>query len=167
MIYLRKLSCRDGIDVFNMLKGIKPIENSYTNPTFDMTFNQFQEWLIQQEQWEHGLMLPEGYVPQTVYWLFDDEIPVGVGKIRHSLTPASRITGGNIGYAVCSPYRGKGYGKILLKLLLEESKKKGIEEILVTIDKGNYPSRNVCLENGGQLLDENEERWYYTFKNYS
>ena len=126
MISLRKLSRNDGIDIFNMLKGIKPVENSYTNPAFNMSFNEFQKWLIQQEAWDKGIMLPDGYVPQTVYWLFDDDIPVGVGKIRHSLTPASRITGGNIGYAICSPYRGKGYGTIILGLLLKKAKEMGI-----------------------------------------
>lgn len=163
MINLRKLSRNDGIEIFNMLKGIKSVENSYTNPTFNMSFNEFQEWLIQQEQWDKGLMLPEGYVPQTIYWLFDNETPVGMGKIRHRLTPASRVTGGNIGYAISSFYRGKGYGKIILGLLLQEAKKMGIEEILITVDKGNYPSQNVCIRNGGRLLSENEERWFYTF----
>ena len=161
MVYLRKLSSRDGRDVFDMLKGIDMTENSYTNPTFNMTFSEFQEWLGIQEQWDRGEKLPEGYVAQSIYWLYDDDIPVGMGKIRHGLTEMSRINGGNIGYAISRTFRGKGFGSTLLEMLLIEAKKMGISEIVLTIDKNNEASKRVCEKNGGILFDENEARWYY------
>lgn len=163
MIQLKKLSRNDGWDVFEMLKGIGEVENSYTNPTYEMTFSEFQEWLMQQEQWDKGEMLPEGYVAQSIYWLFDGCNPVGMGKIRHELTDNSRINGGNIGYAISHPYRGRGYGSALLKLLLKEARTMGINEIILTIDKNNDASKKVCEKNGGFLFNENEERWFYRF----
>ena len=164
MIQLRKLSRNDGMDVFEMLKGIEKIENSFTNPTCGMTFAEFKEWLNQQEQWDEGKMLPEGYVAQSIYWLYDSGKPVGIGKIRHELTENSRKNGGNIGYAISRLHRGRGYGYLLLKLLLKEAHRIGVKEILLTIDKNNVPSKTVCEKNGGVLIDENEERWFYSMK---
>lgn len=163
MITLHKLSRNDGRDVFEMLKGIDAIENSYTNPTYEMRFSEFQEWLLQQEQWDKGESLPRGYVAQSIYWLYDDAVPVGMGKIRHELTQQSRENGGNIGYAISRPYRGKGYGSILLKMLLQEARRIGVKEVVLTIDLGNEASKRVCEKNGGCLFDENEIRQYYRF----
>ena len=163
MIQLKKLSRNDGRNVFEMLKGIGKIENSYTNPTYEMTFSEFQRWLLQQEQWDKGEMLPEGYVAQSIYWLYDDGHPVGMGKIRHRLTENSRRNGGNIGYAISRSYRGKGYGCVFLKLLLEEARKMDINEIILTVDRNNDASRRVCEKNGGVLFNENEERLFFRF----
>lgn len=164
MVQLKMLSKDDGIEIFTMLKGIKKIENSYTNPTFDMTFSEFKEWLEIQEQWSRGEKLPKGYVPQTIYWLYDGNTPVGMGKIRHYLTECSRKNGGNIGYAISSQYRGRGYGSTFLNLLLNEAKRIRIGEILLTVDKNNEASRKVCEKNGGILFDENSERWFFKFE---
>ncbi len=161
MYCLKKLSRSDGRDVFEMLKGIERTENSFTNPTYEMTFPEFQRWLVQQEQWDKGEMLPDGYVTQSIYWLYDNTCPVGFGKIRHELTKESRENGGNIGYAVSRAYRGKGYGFVLLKLLLEEARKTDVKEIVLTIDKNNIASRRVCEKNGGVLFGENEERFFF------
>lgn len=163
MMQLRKLSRHDGMDVFEMLKGIQGVENSYTNPTYEMTFEEFKKWLLVQEQWDRGEELPPGYVAQSVFWLFDEDKPVGMGKIRHGLTEESRKNGGNIGYAISLPYRGKGYGSILLKMLIDEAKIIGVEEILLTIDMGNNASKSVCEKNGGILFDKNQDRYYYRF----
>lgn len=163
MIVLKKLSKSDGIEVYEMLKGIKSVENSYTNPTYDMSLSEFRNWLLQQEQWERGENLPVGYVAQSIYWLYVDSTPIGMGKIRHSLTPESRNNGGNVGYAISFSYRGKGYGTVFLKLLLDEAKKIGVEEIVLTVDIGNEPSKRVCEKNGGILFKENDKRWFFRF----
>lgn len=160
---LRKLSFSDDKPIFDMLKQIDAVENSYTNPVHDMSYQQFKDWVIQQEQWSEGKALPEGYVPQTIYWLFDNDRPVGMGKIRHELTEASRTIGGNIGYAISKPYRGLGYGTEFLRLLLIEAHKMNLDEILLTVDKNNIASKKVCEKNNGIIIDENDERWFFKF----
>ena len=61
--------------------------------------------------------------------------------------------------------RGHGYGKALLRLMLEEARRMGItEEILVTVYPENIPSRRVAEANGGELRRETEERVYYWFR---
>ena len=113
-IYLQNLSIHDGKEVFDMLKRIGSKENSFTNPVHDMDFRQFKDWLIESELHGQGKNLPKGYVRQSIYWLVKDNKPVGIGKIRYSLTEESRNSGGNIGYAIDPLYRNLGYGSILL-----------------------------------------------------
>lgn len=163
MIQLQKLSANDGETIFLMLQDIGECENSFSNPVHGMGFSEYGVWLVQQEKWSRGEELPDGYVAQSIYWLFDDDVPVGIGKIRHGLTPASRNIGGNIGYAIASTYRGKGYAKELLRLLLKEARGMELPEILLTVDKYNAASKKVIEENGGQLFSENDERWYFHF----
>ena len=164
MIYLKKLTSNDGMEIFDMLKEIDEVENSFTNPVHKMTYEQFQEWLVQQEMWSHGEALPDGYVGQSIYWLYENQFPIGIGKIRHRLTDASRVNGGNIGYSVRPTCRGKGHGNEILKLLLNEAKHICMDEILLTVDKGNYASRSVVEANGGVLVNENGQRWYFSIK---
>ena len=161
MVFLKRLSKNDKEDVYQMLQNIDAIENSFTNPVKNMNYSEYKAWLKEQDNWCKGIDLPQGYVRQSIYWLFDEQTPVGIGKIRHELTPESRLSGGNIGYAIDSRFRGKGYGKELLRLLILKTKELGILEVVITIDKGNDSSKSVALNNGAYLFDENPDRWYF------
>lgn len=85
---------------------------------------------------------------------------MGTGKRRAFLTDALREWGGHIGYSVAPAYRGRGYGKELLCLLLTEAGKQGIDRALITIDPANIPSRAVAAANGGVVERETPERVY-------
>ena len=161
MLKIQKLSIDDGIENYNMLKNIEINENEFTNPVKEMTFEQYKEWLILMDNWSKGIGLKEGYVPQTIYWLYEGDIPVGIGKIRHSLTDASRKFGGNIGYAIAKDYRGKGLATAFLKMLLDETKVLKVTEKILTVEKNNYSSKRVIEKNGGKVLEENDDRWIF------
>ena len=163
IVCLRRLSPKDGVAFFNMLQHIGKDENAFTNPVCGMSYEEYKEWLKQQDDWSKGENLPLGYVGQTVFWLMYGETPVGIGKIRHSLTESSRAFGGNIGYAISMEFRGCGYGSLLLKELLRKADEMGVEEKILTVEKYNYASKKVIENNGGKLYDENEFRWYYMF----
>lgn len=163
MIKLKQLDPCDGMDIFSMLKKIEAVENSFTNPVKNMNYQEYKNWLLQQDQWRRGINLPKGYVKQTIYWLYIDEIPVGIGKIRQDLTDNSRNNGGNIGYAISSDFRGHGYGTKLLALLLREADAMGVNEVVLTVDKYNTASKCVIESNGGKLYFENSKRWFYRF----
>ena len=162
-IRLKQLHCDDGFDIYSMLQRIGPCENEFKNTAHGLNYQQYKEWLKQQDDWSMGLNLPDGYVAQTIFWLFDDNQPVGIGKIRHELNNHSRMIGGNIGYAISSEYRGRGYGSVLLKELLRKADEMGVEEKILTVEKYNYASKKVIENNGGKLFDENELRWYFEF----
>lgn len=159
MIRIQKLSINDGIEIYKMLKTIASNENEFTNPVSEMSYEQYKEWLILMDQWSRGEGLNEGYVPQTIYWLYDGDCPVGIGKIRHAVTESSRRFGGNIGYAISKEFRGKGYATIFLRKLLSEMDKMKISEKILTVEKNNLPSKRVIEKNGGKVIGENDERW--------
>ncbi len=121
------------------------------------------------EQWRHtlverlekdrlGIDLPEGYVPASTFWLVEDGTFVGMGNIRHRLTPSLEIYGGHIGYAIRPSRWGQGVGTLQLRLLLREARKLGIEHALVTCDESNIGSARVMEKNGGVWQDTIEHQ---------
>ena len=105
---LVELSDHDLQQVYDMLQGIAANENEFKNEVNGMPYSEFPSWISRMEAWSRGEQLPDGYVPQTTFILYDGDIPVGMGKIRHLLNKYSRNIGGNIGYAISSGHRGKG-----------------------------------------------------------
>lgn len=162
-LYLKQLSVSDGSDVYEMMQRINANENEFKNTAHGLTINEFQDWLIEQDRWSRGQSLPHGYVPQTIFWFFDNNIPVGAGKIRHGLNDNSRKVGGNIGYAIDPLYRGNGYATRFLSLLIKKAHEMHISEILLSVEKYNPASKRVIEKNGGRLVKENEERWFFEF----
>lgn len=104
-----------------------------------------------------GIGLPEGYVPASTFWLVEDNAFIGLGSIRHRLTPALENFGGHIGYMVRKDKWGQGYGTRLLSLLLPEANRLGIEKALVTCNETNIASARIIERNGGILEDIRED----------
>jgi len=99
---------------------------------------------------EHSAGLAPGLVPQTTFWLVRDENRVvGESRLRHYLTPALRIEGGNIGYFIRHAERRKGYGTRILALTLEEARAINLPRVLVTCDTDNIGSARIIRKNGG------------------
>ena len=110
VIELKRLSCNDGIEIYNMLQEIPKEENGLQNKANGLTFEEFKEWLIikQAESEQEGIV--DGWkVPSTTYWLYVDGVPVGYGNIRKFLTEALRQAGGHIGYGIAPSFRMKEY----------------------------------------------------------
>ena len=101
-----------------------------------------------------GEGLPDGYVPESEYWLVDSETYVGRVHIRHQLTNHLRQLGGHIGYDIRPSMRGHGFGNTILALALPYAKALGISPVLVTCDVTNVPSRKVIEKNGGTLENQ-------------
>lgn len=157
---LQQISPIDGLDGYELLQRIGEMENDFTNPIHGKSFNEYQEWLVQQDSWSREDNLPQGYVGQTCYWLkYDGEI-VGLGKIRHGLTEQSRIEGGNIGIAIDPLRRGKGLGGRFISLLLEKANEMKIGEILITVKKFNFASKAAFEKNGCRIIKETDGWWY-------
>ena len=161
MIELRRLSVEDGMDVYIMLQEIPKEENGLVNKGNGLSFEEYKEWLKQKYVESEQIGLVDGWkVPSTTYWLYVDGKPVGFGSVRHFLTDALREVGGNIGYGIAPKYRGKGYGKELLRLLLEQANQIGIDKALVTINLNNIASKSVALANGGVIPGQTDKRMF-------
>lgn len=94
---------------------------------------------------------PEGYVPDSIFWLIDDDTFIGQISIRHKLTKKLKREGGHIGYFIRPSYRQQGYGTAALKLAIQKAKELNIERILVTCDTTNVASKKIIEKNGGVL----------------
>ncbi len=104
---------------------------------------------------------PEGRVPCTTFWLFDDEKFVGVFDVRHYLTEHLRQIGGHIAYEVVPSERGKGYVLRGLRLILDWCLNNlNLGEVLLFCNEQNERSHRVLEkalgEFGGRRLPHHE-----------
>lgn len=162
MVTLKKLSENDGRDIYDMLQGIDSVDNGFHNTVKDMPYEDFPRWLKTNVDAANGVGLEDWMVPQTTYWLYDGDIPVGCGRIRHYINDSLKENGGgHIGYAIAQPNRGKGYGNEILRLLLLECGIMGMKEAHVGANKDNVRSNKVICRNGGIRQEEINGKNYY------
>lgn len=105
--------------------------------------------------------LPKGEVITSTFWLIHKNEVVGVVRIRHEEVECA----GHIGYDISPRYRGKGYGFNILKLALEESKKIGLKEVVLTCNVENIVSKKIIERCNGRFLEtiydkEDDEHLY-------
>jgi predicted acetyltransferase len=91
-------------------------------------------------------------VTNSTFWLVDDDEIIAVSHLRHVLNDSLRHMGGHIGLGVRPSYRGKGVSKKLLKLTMQEAKKRDIDKLHIHCYKNNLASVNMIKACGG-LLD--------------
>lgn len=158
---IRKISLEDGHDIYEMLQEMLPDEDGFINAVAGKPYDEYKKWLNKSVQNSEQKEVIDGWkVPQTTFWLLEDGVPVGFGKIRHFLTDKLLEAGGNVGYAIRPSARKRGLGTKFLGLLLEECRKMEIDKVLLTIRKYNVASKKVALANGGKIEKESEERYW-------
>ena len=161
MIELRQSNKNLGRAEYEMLQGIENGENGFMNTVKGMSFEEYKKWLIEQDNHHLGLNLPDGWIPDTTYFLYVDNNPVGTGRIRHGTNEYLQkvIGAGEIGYGISKDYRGKGYGNILFRELLKKSKEFGYDKITLFPHRNNLATIKIMLKNGGKVIGEfNEEK---------
>ena len=157
---LKKLSPTDDLTIYNMLQEIPASENGFMNGANGLTYDDYQKRLVKSDNASKGIGLEDWMVAQNIYWLYIEDEPVGMGKLRLRLTDKLRADGGNCGYGIVVSKRGKGYGKILLKLLVEEARALEITPLLLTINEKNEASIKTALANGGTIEKTIGEKHY-------
>lgn len=162
---IRKASVYDGADVFQLLQQLPPDENGFINSAAGKNYEEYRLWLerVVAAGQQHAI-IDRWKVPQSTYWLYCDETPIGYGKIRHFLTEKLKETGGHLGISIHPQWRGKGCGKAFIGLLLDESRKLGIDELLFTVRNENLASIKAVISNGGVLQEVTNERHYLTIR---
>lgn len=149
-----------GYEVLDCVRDIEP-NNGFLNNEFNIQDDQLEDFLKRLVNHAQGIDLPEGWVPYTTFWLFVDQKPVGISRLRHSLNDYLRNVGGHIGYAIRRTERGKGWGTQILKHTLEKAEKFAFKEVLLTCDSNNVASSNIIISNGGVLLEIKNGINYY------
>lgn len=147
--------------MYAMFQEIPAEENGFINGGNVSSPEKFMDYLDRcvRDAEQQGVM--DGWrVPQTTYVFYVEGMPVGVAKVRHELTEKLRAGGGHVGYAIRPTARGKGYGRMLLREVLGQCKRMGIDRVLLTVHVGNEPSLRVALANGG-VLEKIENNRYY------
>jgi predicted acetyltransferase len=124
---------------------------------FPLTFDNadFDAFVAKLVAGERGEGIPQGFVPNTTFWLVDERGEVvAVSNLRHGLTEKLRIEGGHIGYGVRPSARRRGHATEILRRTLAQARALGIEEALVTCAKQNMGSAATIRRCGGQLHSE-------------
>lgn len=166
MLYLKEANLEDWQKEYEAIKKIPENENGFKNKYYDKTKEEFKEQIIP-ELMNHskGIGLSKGCVPDTYYFLWDDDKIVGLFKIRHCLNEFLINGPGHIGYGIISEYRNKGYATRGLKLAIDKCKEIISEdEIYLSVHKDNPNSLKVQQNNGAYIVGETEKEYLTRIK---
>src|SRR5689334_20701438 len=108
-VRLEELRPSESMDIYEMAIEIGQGENGFVNGLYCDSLETFQERIAANYDGSRGIGLTAGRVPQTLYWLYVNDRPVGYGKLRHCLNEHLKQHGGHIGYVIRPSERGKGY----------------------------------------------------------
>lgn len=165
MLYLKPANTDDIEKEFLFVRDIPEDENGYINEYHSISRDEFDNALNVIIANSRGEMLPEGYVPMTSYFLWDNDTIVGKLDLRHYLCESLVNGAGHIGYYIAPQYRGKGYGTRGLGLIADIARKVVPEdEIYLRVNKDNPASLKAMLKNGGYIHHEDEHSYFVRIK---
>lgn len=141
-------------------------ENGLTNPYEGITFEEYETTVLPELMMhENPVGMPEWFVPETYYYLWNGEVLVGEYRIRHYLTEALKVGAGHIGYSIKKEFRGRGYGTKGLAMVLDIAREIVPEnEIYLRVLKNNIPSFKAITNNGAYIVDEDETHYLMRVK---
>lgn len=147
---------------YQFIRDMPLDENGITNRWHGISWEHFKKHALHEIlSFACGQNLPEGYVPQTFYFLWKQDEIVGQFRIRHYLNESLRTGAGHIGYFIKKEFRGNGYAKEGLRQALQIASVIIPEnEIYLRVNKDNPSSLHVMLANGGQVEREDASRYY-------
>lgn len=166
MLTLKRINYEDKEKQYLFVKDIPYDENGFINEYSGISKEEFVSKAIPTLiAHEKGECLPEGYVPETYYFLWDDDTIVAQFRLRHYLCESLVNGAGHIGYYVGKEFRGRGYATKGLALLLQEAKSIVPEdEYYLRVNKDNMASLSVMLRNGGYIHHEDDSKIYVRIK---
>lgn len=149
-MYLQKACERVPPGLEELLRELGDGETGFGGTSFGRGTETLDAFLRSCADGEDPAKVPEGFVPQTIFWMTEDDgRAVGMVRVRHCLSDRLRQAGGHVGYYVARSGRGKGYAKRALRLAVEHLRGMGVDQVLVTVDPANAASIRVVLANGG------------------
>ena len=166
MLYLKPANYEDTEKEYLFVKDMPIDENGLTNQWHGISREEFErDALPTMISYSKGEQLPEGFVPETFLFLWNDDKIVGQFRIRHYLCESLREGAGHIGYFVHKNHREKGYGTEGLRLTLEIARTIIPEdEIYLRVNRDNPASLKVMLNNGGYICKEDDAKYFVRIK---
>ena len=166
MLELRKMNLQDIKEQWEYVTALPKDENGLTNPYEGITFEEYETTVLPELMMhENPVGMPEWFVPETYYYLWDEQVLVGEYRIRHYLTEALKIGAGHIGYSIKKECRGKGYGTKGLGMVLDVAREIVPEdEIYLRVLKSNIPSLKAISNNGAYIAGQDETHYLMRVK---
>lgn len=162
MFYLKEISYTFNKKEYEFIKSIPADENGFTNEFSGISMQDFVDRALPHYKDMHdGINMPEGYVPETFFLFINDEEIIGMIRIRHYLTEALANGAGHIGQYIAPEWRGKGFGKKMLRLAITYAYQFVKEDVIyLRALRTNTASIKVMLANGGQIDHKDDEHTY-------
>lgn len=115
-------------------------------------FDNIEAWINHCRLMERRETVPNSELVEAEQFMLvreNEKYILGMINFRHYLNDYLSQFGGHIGYGVRPFERRKGYATQMLKLCLEECRKRKLEKVLITCDVDNEASRRTILACGG------------------
>ena len=158
---LKELWNVDADRAYRLFQDFPECENGFENIAYGMDRNAFSALVERKRQNSLGRELPDGFVPDTVYILVDDEGEyVGIFNFRHELNAFLSSGPGHIGFGISPRFRRRGYAVAGLKLLVElVSPVVKEDELYLSCNRDNPASLKVQLASGGRIHHETGDQY--------
>lgn len=129
--------------------GERVIDGSFK---LDMDKYTYAEWVDMVQHTSDPKFAHPKFGSIETYFALDEagEI-VGVINFRHSLEPFY-LNSGHIGYSVRPSRRREGFATEMLKQILTNARKAGLDEVKLVCKEDNIPSLKTIVNNGGTLF---------------
>lgn len=167
MLYLKPLNAADARKEYDFLQQM-PSENGFINPYMGVSFEEFCNVSIPQRlASSRGEGLQPGHVPDTYYFLWNENEIVGQFKVRPVLNEFLRNGSGHVGYGIHPAHRRRGYAAEGLRLTIELMKtlpEFQDDEIYLSCSLDNEGSLKTMLHNGGYIHHSDSEEHYVRIK---
>ena len=88
---LRKINKEDAKAQWEYTTALPEDENGLTNPYHGVSYDEYMVKVLPTLiSYEHPVNMPDWFVPETYYYLWDEDNLIGEFRIRHYLTEALR-----------------------------------------------------------------------------
>ena len=166
MLYLKEANYDDIEKEYPFVRDIPADENGFENDWAGVSYDEFRDVALRRLMgYAEGKNLPQGYVPETIFFLWNDDEIIGQYRLRHYLCESLVNGAGHIGCFIAKEHRGKGFGTEGLRLTLEKAREIVPEdEIYLRVNRDNPASLRAMLKNGGYIHHEDDVKYYVRIK---
>ncbi len=140
-------------DITKIEEYNKEFEDTFPDWKPFVTRENFETFLKEVEEKKQGI--GNNGLKEIYYWFMEDDKIIGSGGIRLNpeIDEYIDIYCGHIFYQINPSKRGKGYGTILCKKLLEKMKELGYKEVIITCYEPNIGSIRIIEKVSGKLIE--------------